>query len=408
MATQALNFTKAAVEGIVPPTAGRDVYRDAGESYLYLFVTPTKKVFYFVRWYKGKTEQIRLGNFPEMTVYLARQSAQEKSGAVAEGRDPAEEQRADKAVLTFGDLFDRYMKDYAKVHKKTWQQDQWNYDTYIKDHWKARRLDEITPTAVSRLFNRITEAGHKTTANRLLALVRHIFNWAATQDLAKGDNPCRGTKAHRERSRERFMEGDELVRFLTALDEENQKMQDYFRLLLLTGVRRASLMRMAWVDVNMSKAIWRVSGEVTKNGDPLTVPLTELAVTILRRRFEENRSPRTIRGGKIGPPLLSPWVFPSHENNATEGGHLTDVKSAWASIIKRANLTDLHIHDLRRTLGSWMASQGSSMLMIGKALGHRNAKSTEVYARLNIDPVRQAVEQATQAMMKVAHKEKRA
>jgi integrase len=402
MATYAVNFTKAELESITPPASGRDTYRDDGQDYLYLFVTPTKKVFYFVRWYKGKTEQIRMGNFPEMTVAIARKKAQENAGEVAQGRDPAQERRADRAVLTFGDLFARYMVDYATPHKRTAKQDQENYDRHVRDPWKARRVDEVTPAMVTRLHNRLTESSGPILANRILALVRGVFNWGVGQELVKVENPCRSTKANRERSRERFMDGDELPRFMEAIAGENQKMQDYFRLLLLTGVRKSSLMRMAWVDVNMGKAIWRVSGEVTKNGDPLTVVLTEDAVAILRRRFDENRQPRTIHGGKIGAPLLSPWVFPSRETGATDGGHLTDVKRAWSNVLKRAGLTDLHIHDLRRTLGSWMATQGSSMLMIGKALGHRNAKSTEVYARMNLDPVRQAVEQATKAMMQVA------
>lgn len=76
-------------------------------------------------------------------------------------------------------------------------------------------------------------------------------------------------------------------------------------------------------------------------------------------------------------------------------------KRAWAAIRQRAGIPDVRIHDLRRTLGSWMAVAGTSLQVIGKSLGHRDLKSTEVYARLSVDPVREAVEKATAAMLEM-------
>jgi integrase len=59
----------------------------------------------------------------------------------------------------------------------------------------------------------------------------------------------------------------------------------------------------------------------------------------------------------------------------------------------------LRIHDLRRSLGSWQASTGASGFVIGKSLGHKSQQATQIYARLNLDPVRDSIEKATQAMM---------
>jgi integrase len=72
-----------------------------------------------------------------------------------------------------------------------------------------------------------------------------------------------------------------------------------------------------------------------------------------------------------------------------------------AKVFKAAGFTDVRLHDLRRTFGSWQAANGSSELLIGKSLGHRNTRSTAVYARLTLDPVRQSVERATDAMRSV-------
>jgi integrase len=81
------------------------------------------------------------------------------------------------------------------------------------------------------------------------------------------------------------------------------------------------------------------------------------------------------------------------------------VALGWAAarfgFIDAAGFKDVRLHDLRRTFGSWQAANGSSELLIGKSLGHRNTRSTAVYARLNLDPVRQSVERATNAMREV-------
>jgi integrase len=76
-----------------------------------------------------------------------------------------------------------------------------------------------------------------------------------------------------------------------------------------------------------------------------------------------------------------------------------DPKNGWVRILERSGIKDLRLHDLRRTLGSWQAIMGSSTLIIGKSLGHKSQKATEVYARLNLDPVRRSIETATKAML---------
>ncbi len=76
----------------------------------------------------------------------------------------------------------------------------------------------------------------------------------------------------------------------------------------------------------------------------------------------------------------------------------------WKRILDRAGIKDLRLHDLRRTLGSWQAATGANSFMIGRTLCHKSTQSTAVYARLNIDLVRDSVEKATQAMLKTVKK----
>ena len=94
----------------------------------------------------------------------------------------------------------------------------------------------------------------------------------------------------------------------------------------------------------------------------------------------------------------SPYVFPARRG----GKHLISPKKAWANLLARAGIGDLRMHDLRRSLGSWQAINGASLPVIGKSLGHRSQASTSVYARMDLDPVRESVNRAVTAMMLAA------
>ena len=97
----------------------------------------------------------------------------------------------------------------------------------------------------------------------------------------------------------------------------------------------------------------------------------------------------------------SPWVFPSYGKT----GHVTEPKGLWKDLLERAGIEDLRLHDLRRTLGSWQAINGSSLTVIGASLGHKSVQTTAVYARLSVDPVRQSVQGAATEILRLGRPE---
>ena len=90
------------------------------------------------------------------------------------------------------------------------------------------------------------------------------------------------------------------------------------------------------------------------------------------------------------------WANPAASSSLP---HITDPKSSWRRLLIRAKLANLRPHDLRRSIGSWMALGGVGLPIIGAALGHKDHRSTAVYARLNDGAVRAAMERATEAML---------
>jgi integrase len=116
----------------------------------------------------------------------------------------------------------------------------------------------------------------------------------------------------------------------------------------------------------------------------MTVTLLPAAMEILNRRYVERKSDE--------------WVFPSKFAD-TKTGHITEPKAAWKQICKAAKISGVRIHDLRRTMGSWQAMTGASLSVIGKSLGHSSQSVTQIYARLNDDPVRLSMQKALTAML---------
>lgn len=378
------NFTKRALEVLPVPKEGRAYYYDAKMRGLTVAITPKGTISFLVyRKVDGKPERVTLGQFPDLSVENARNKAAEVNAQIAQGKNPNQEKSKLRKELTLKELFDQYLAQHAKLHKKSWKGDVDQYRLYLSV-WDKRKLSSIRKADVARLHANIGSKHGQYVANRALALLSVMFNKALHWGW-EGSNPVTGIQKFRERSRERFLHGDELPRFFKALaDEENESLADFFLLSLLTGARRSNMLAMRWEDVDLDNAIWRIPE--TKNGSSQIVALSDEVIKVLNKRLTNGTQ--------------SSWVFPSA---TSQSGHVEEPKNAWKRVLERAGLSDLRIHDLRRTLGSWQAATGANTYVIGKSLGHKTPQATAIYARLNIDPVRESVKKATEAMMGTAN-----
>ena len=379
MARQEINFTKAAIDNLQAPAPGSrlEVY-DTKTPHLRVRVSHTgRKVFEVYRWHQGRPTRIKIGVWPDLSIEQVRKAAEKLNADFAAGEDPAESRRQRRQEMTFAELFDQYMERHAKQRKITWQEDQNQFDRYLGGI-ANKKLSAITRKDIADLHGRIGK-DRPTTANRLLALLSSVFGRAAEFGLWEGANPCASVRRFPEQSRDRFLSGDELRRFFEALEQEpNDTTRDFFSVALLTGARRANVLEMRWSDLDLDAATWRIGR--TKNGSPQTVALVDPVVELLRDRKRQ---------------ASSVFVFPG--KGAT--GHLVEPKKGWSRICKAAGIEGARIHDLRRTMGSWQAKTGASLPIIGKSLNHKNQTTTAIYARLDLDPVRSAMEKAAAAML---------
>jgi len=377
--SESLVLTEARVRDI-PVSTAKEYYSDAKVRGLKLLVYPSgAKSFLVYRKIQGKPERVFIGKWPDITVERARKMAEQTNGAIAQGRNPAEEKRQHRLEGTFGNLFDRYLELHARPNKqpRSVAEDEANYRRYLPG-WKDRRLSTITRHDVQRLHIELREKNGIYAANRVLALLSTVFNKAAEYGW-QGSNPCKGVKKVREESRERFLTQDEMPRFLKALAEDpDANFRDFILLDLLTGARRSNILAMRWEEIDFAGALWRIPR--TKGNKVQSVPLAGPALRILEARRER---------------ILSEWVFPS---DIIPGQHVQEFRAPWKSLLKRAGISNLRPHDVRRTLGSWM-SKSVALPVVKLALGHADISTTAIYARSENPEVRKAFEVTAQKML---------
>ena len=388
--TEKTAFSKKRIERLPTPSSGRRAYHDSKTPGLTCYVMPSgAKIFYVYKRVHGRPVRYRIGSFPQITVEQAREVAADVLGRIAKGEDPQAERQTQRKEMTFGEMFAWWRDFYAVPHKKQWQEPQRQYDKFLK-RWAHRPGSAITKEDVIALHRSIGADGRTHYANRVLQLIRAVYNRAMNDAGWEGRNPAKGVKMFHEEPRARFLEADEIQRFFKAVGKQDQDFQDLVWLAVLTGARRSNLFAMRWEQIQGDT--WRIPGAIMKSNKPVEIPLVSKALEILLRR----------RGEADG----SPWVFPAA---GPVSGHIEAPGKPWDDVREQAGLQDLRWHDLRRSLGSWATMTGSNLPTVGKLLGHGvGSSATAVYARLDSHTVKQAVERATEAILERAMPKRRA
>lgn len=277
--------------------------------------------------------------------------------------------------MKFSDLYALYWTRHAETRLRCPSNVRYWASAHLSK-WADREIQSIKSAEIQDWADELGVAS-PSAARRAVHQMAAIINWGARRGHHAGPNPCASVDLFNLRSRERFLLPAEIGRLRAALDKQPSIISDFFWLCLLTGARRGNVLAMAWADIDTDLALWRIP--TAKNGDSHLIPLCPAALAILERR-------------RLA--CSSPWVFPGRR----PGQHLKEVKRAWRRTIAEAGLSDLRIHDLRRTVGSYMAIAGESQYVIGKALGHKDQRSTAVYARLDLSPVRSALLQVSERL----------
>jgi integrase len=383
-----VKLTKRLIDGIAYQgiDGSRDVRWDDEIPGFGVRVYPNaKKSFVLSYRVNGRKRLMVLGAFGALTLEQARKLARRYLVSVIDGVDPLEKRRKDTEGNTVRDLADVYMRRHAIPHKKTWKDDERRIQKYILPIWRNLKVSNIGRADVAALHARIGNA-HPYEANRVLELLSKMFElarrWGYLEENAV--NPARDVDKFKEAKRDRWVTPEEVPRLVTAINQEkNPYVRAAIWLYLLTGLRKSELLRAKWTDVDWAREELKIPD--TKAGHVHYVPLSGPALAMLRKtsRLEGNE-----------------YILPGRN----PGGHLINIHKPWHRIRARAELRDVRLHDLRRTVGSWLAQSGNSLHLIGKVLNHSSTATTAVYARFAQSQVKVALEEHARRVVRFANK----
>jgi integrase len=279
------------------------------------------------------------------------------------------------------------MKEHVEVHCKQSTADGYRryLDKRILPELGHMKVADVTRADIAAFHHSLHKMPYE--ANRCLEVISKMFNlaelWGYRPD---GSNPCTHINKFQEDKRERYLlkeESKNLGGVLTVIknDKDKNPVAAYcIELLLYTGCRLSEIQTLKWEYVDRENSCLRLpdsktGARIVYVGKNVMDLLTEL----------ENHPDR---------PEGNPYVL----WGAKEGSYIKDVQKPWRNIRKKAGLGCMRIHDLRHSFASFAVSEGATLPMIGKLLGHTQVQTTARYAHLMADPVREAAGKITQGI----------
>lgn len=361
--------------------------RDEGSPGLRLRISPQGRMTWFHRYaspYTGKTVKLTLGQF-----YKIKPSEPMRGMGLAEARaewndnrvlllqriDPKRDRKARRerereqerqsqtqAAASVEKLVQDYVVSISDV-KKSWQEDQRILSKYLAAKYGTLSAYELTRGDIRDVLDSLRAQNKAVQANRTLASIRSMFNWALRNDWPTEkhpieSNPCNGLKVTKERPRDRALNDAELQQLLRNLPNHlTSQTSDILLFILATGCRIGEAAELKFEHIVGDE--WRQPPG--KNGYAQTVYLSDFALDILKRQISNNG-----------------FVWP---NDETSKGHIRSdsVAKELAAVVDKLKIEKFTAHDLRRTLATWLGNNQVDERIHDRILNHHTGGIRRVY-----------------------------
>ena len=372
------------------PRAAPYILSDAELPGFSLRVLPAGGKHYILRYRTGGQRRLfTIGRHgAPWTPESARKEAKRLLGLVASGQDPQAEKEQEKQygararAHTVRAVTAEFIEQYAKPRNRTWPETQRIFNAYVNPVWGERPIASITRADVDRLIEDIARRGAPVMANRTLAQLRKLFNWAVTKprfELAASPVLRIAAPGH-ERSRSRYLSDEEIRSLWQACEQMGYPFGPFTQLLLLTLARREVVAAMRRPDIDRERWLWTIPAAIMKSGRPHVVPLSGLALGII------DWLP-VIAGTED--------VFPARRRQDSAPGerHVSGFSKAKARLDVLSGVTDWTFHDLRRTATTHMGELRVPRHIRKLLLDHAENDVTGIYDRYEyLDERREALE----------------
>lgn len=280
---------------------------------------------------------------------------------------------------TVAETIGRYFKEVL-----TYKKNPVNQMTYL-NWWKKEigvyALADITTAIISEKRNQLVNSKNKygriigtTTSNRYTQALGHVFNVAQKEWGWTSENPIKNlTKYKESRGRVRFLSDEERASLLKACKEsDNSYLYIIVVLALSTGARKMEIVGLQWKDIDFYRN--SIVLHETKNNERRVIPLQGLALRLIKDHAKVRN-------------LGCNYVFPAKNKIKGKNGQTIykpiDIRAAWETALRKAQINDFRFHDLRHSAASYLAMNGASSAEIAEVLGHKTLQMVKRYAHLS-------------------------
>lgn len=395
----AMRLTKTVLDHLPPPSTGQAFYRDDILKGFAVRVTANgAKSFVVETRIQGRVRRKTLGAYGVLTVEQARKRAQKFLGDVAHGLDPlAQAREAEARAVTLRVVFE----DYLVVRKGLSPSTVHDYHRHMKSafpDWANRPLAQISKDAIAHRHRKLGQRS-PARANNAMRFLRALFNFARGQyEDAAGrslfpENPVSRLSHTRAwfpiERRRTVIRRSQLPAWFAAvmalkadpMDAAAKNVADYLLLLLFTGLRRSEGLQLRWKDVDLEDRSMTI--HETKNGEPLTLPLSDFLLELLAQRARD---------------ATSEYVFPGEG----EFGHLIEPRKQMNKVIRQSGVT-FTLHDLRRTFITVAESLETSVYAIKRLVNHKMAQDvTAGYVVMDVERLRRPMQKITDSLIEAS------
>ena len=374
-----INFTKRSIAKLAcTASQGRVFVRDTECRGLGIEVRSTGGMTYYLSYRdaRGAQRLHKLANAADVSPQQARLLCERARAAIAMGTDPSEQRAQLRTAVSVAEFFNDSYLPYIKSYKRSWDTDESVFRNHILPVIGAAFMDAVNTDDIGRVLTRAGQRLSAATVNRLLVLLRYMFNLAIRWHTAGVvANPTATHKLKRlSNHRERFLSAAETQQLIAAVNASpNPMLRFIIPFLLLTGARKREVLDAQWRDVDAARSFWRIPK--TKSGRERHVPLSAAAIALLdtvpRRRDCD-------------------WIF---ANSKTLKPYVS-IFSSWNTARTAAGLAEVRVHDLRHSFASFLVNAGCSLYEVQKILGHSSVIMTQRYSHLSQDSLLRAASHA--------------
>lgn len=366
-----------------PPGKAKVAFFDTNLTGFLLEVRASGGKTYFAR-YRNRRGTIRVTKVASATIVKleeARKAARKVLAKASLGEDPAAEKAVLRAVPTLAQFVEERYLPFAGSYKRSVKCDESLLRLHILPRLGDKHLDQIKRHDIVLMHqSRLNEGAAPASANRLLILIKYIYNLAIKWEVpGVTSNPaCRVSLFPVNNPKERFLTPEEAQRLLRELEtSSNRLLRSIVAMLLLTGARKREVLHARWDDFDLPRRSWRIP--LSKSGKSRHVVLSQSVIDLLQQLPKHDDCP---------------WVFANPDTLKP----FADIFFPWDKARKAAGLPDLRIHDLRHSFASFLVNAGRSLYEVQKLLGHSQISVTQRYAHLAPETLLDAADCASAAV----------